>query len=218
MGFEARSWRRGATGLNTRIMLLGGLPLVAAAIITVVAVYLSTRHFVEAAIGTVQAPSHIAGQMNRRFRAADNDGRFLTMILCILDTHAGRLHFTSAGHPSPLVLRGNAIIPLPEAGGLPLAVIDDSDYEQGVVDLQPGDRVYLFSDGILEQMDSQHAEEFGLERLTALLTGMSADPADRVVAGVVNALTDWSGGKTFKDDVSLVMVEWLGGSSVESHR
>lgn len=163
------------------------------------------------AIGrTVQNPSRVAWQMNRRFRAADNDGRFLTMILCILDTHAGRLHFTSAGHPPPLLLRGNALVALPEAGGLPLAIIDDSDYEQGVVDLQPGDRVYLFSDGIVEEMRPSDGEEFRVERLAPLLAEMSAQAADDVVAKVVDALADWAGARSFKDDVSLVLIEWLG--------
>src|SRR5207253_1878963 len=52
-------------------------------------------------LGTVKRPARVASDLNHRFCAGDNDGRFLTMILAILDTVEGRLHLTSAGHPPP---------------------------------------------------------------------------------------------------------------------
>ncbi len=86
-------------------------------------------------LGTVQHPSRVATEMNRRFRASDNDGRYLTMILCVLDTHTGRLHITSAGHPAPLILRGTTPLAVPDAGGFPIAIMDGSEYEETVVQL-----------------------------------------------------------------------------------
>jgi sigma-B regulation protein RsbU (phosphoserine phosphatase) len=161
-------------------------------------------------LGTMQQPAHIATQMNRRFCASDNDGLFLTMILCILDTHTGRLHFTSAGHPPPLLLRGQTVVPLPEAGGFPLAIEDQAQYEQVAVDLQPGDRIYLLSDGIIEQHDPQDTDEFGLKRLTPLIASLHTQPVNDIVARVVEELSQWAGKTSFKDDVSLVVLEWLG--------
>src|SRR5262245_38120819 len=66
-------------------------------------------------IGTVQRPARVAAQLNRRFRAGENDERYLTMILAVLDTHSGLLHLTSAGHPAPFILRGSESISAPDA-------------------------------------------------------------------------------------------------------
>ena len=68
-------------------------------------------------LGTTQRPARVAAELNRRFRAGENDGRYLTIALCVLDTQEGRLHFTSAGHPLPLILRGRRSVPVPDWGG-----------------------------------------------------------------------------------------------------
>ena len=72
-------------------------------------------------------------------------------ILCVLDTFEGRLTAVSAGHLLPVVLRGQRVVPVADIGGLPIALLDNTKYEDLTVQLEPGDRVYLFSDGIIEQ-------------------------------------------------------------------
>jgi sigma-B regulation protein RsbU (phosphoserine phosphatase) len=162
------------------------------------------------ATGTVIGPALVASGINKRFASSDNDGRFVTMVLCVLDTHTGGLHFTSAGHPLPVVVRGGMLVPVHEAGGLPLAVIADAVYDDAIVQLKPGDRIYLFSDGIFEQADAAQSDMFGLDRLTDELIDRSAYTPEVVVAGIVQLLSEWAGGGSFKDDVSLVAIEWRG--------
>jgi sigma-B regulation protein RsbU (phosphoserine phosphatase) len=161
-------------------------------------------------LGSVRRPARVAAELNRRFRAGENDWRYLTMILCVLDTRTGLLTFTRAGHPPPMILRGEQVIEPPDAGGLPIAVMDDTNYDDGSVQLEPGDRVCLYSDGILEQLDS-HDQQFGQSRLLAVLKAGSQAPIEPVTGMVVDALSRWCGGATsFGDDVSLVVIEWLG--------
>jgi sigma-B regulation protein RsbU (phosphoserine phosphatase) len=148
--------------------------------------------------------------MNRRFRASDNDGRYLTMILCVLDTHTGRLHFTSAGHPPLLLLRGNGPVAVPDAGGLPIAIMDGSEYEEAVIQLEPGDRVFLFSDGLLEQTKPTGSDQFGEGQLLPLLQSPAQTSLEPLVKQVVTALAEWAEVSSFADDVSLVAVEWRG--------
>jgi len=161
-------------------------------------------------LGTVKHPARIATELNRRFRAGENDGRYLTMILCILDTHEGRLHLTSAGHPPPFVLRGRDPVAVPDAGGLPIAVLDAADYEEACIQLQPLDRVWLYSDGVLEQTDPPGDDQFGAKRLLTSLAARADAPAERVSTDVMAELARWAGSTNFTDDVSLVVVEWLG--------
>lgn len=159
-------------------------------------------------LGTVRLPSQVAAELNQHFRADSSDARYLTMILCVLDTHDGRLCMTSAGHMLPLVLRVDGLVPVQDVGGLPIGLFSESQYEDSFVQLAPGDRVYLYSDGIVEQFDPSGAEMFGRERFEALLRFGCSQPIEQVVTGTVDALAAWAGGRTFGDDVTLVALEW----------
>ena len=160
-------------------------------------------------MGSVQRPSVVATELNRRFSADNSDDRFLTMILCVLDTFEGRLIAASAGHPPPIVLRGQHIVPVPNTGSFPIALFDEAEYEDLTVQLEPGDRIHLFSDGIVEQASPAGGEQFGEKRLADLLLGDHAKDLDQVVSHGVDALADWAGGRRFADDVSLVALEWI---------
>jgi phosphoserine phosphatase RsbU/P len=158
----------------------------------------------------VRRPALVAEELNRRFRASDYDGRYLTMILCVLDTRDGQLRVTSAGHPPPLVVRDGRLVDVPDAGGLPIAIMDAAEYDDCTLQLQPGDRVCLYSDGILEQPHKPGDEQFGMTRLSRALTSRQGSDPDAVAAGVVDDLTAWAGGRSFEDDVSIVVQEWTG--------
>ena len=161
-------------------------------------------------LGTVQRPARVALELNRRFRAGENDGRYLTMILCVLDTFDGRLQMTCAGHPPPLLIRGTDSVTLPDAGGFPIAIMDVAEYEDGVTQLRAGDRLCLYSDGIIEQCDLAEDEQFGVERLRQSLSTRNGMAAEQVVGAVVDDLASWAGSEAFIDDVSLVVIEWRG--------
>jgi len=164
-----------------------------------------------AGIGTVQRPAKIAEDLNRLFRTSDNDGRYLTMGLVVLDTLTGQLHLTSAGHPPAVILRGQSAIDVPDSGGLPIAIMDDSTYEQATLQLQPGDRVFMFSDGLIEQTRPNDSEQFGADRITRFFGAHSQLPLSALLGRLVAELAEWSQVTTFVDDVSVVAVEWLGG-------
>lgn len=168
--------------------------------------------------GTVQRPARIAAELNRRFRAAETDGRFLTMALCVLDTFDGRMQLTSAGHPTPLLLRGRESIAVPDAGGLPIAIFEVADYADELMQLRPGDRLCLFSDGIHEQTGgpSDVEEPFGFERLKESVASRVDQSLKQVVDGVVDDLTNWAGSQSFTDDVSVALIEWRGPADADS--
>jgi sigma-B regulation protein RsbU (phosphoserine phosphatase) len=161
-------------------------------------------------MGTVRRPSEVATELNRRFSADNSDNRFLTMVLCVLDTFEGRLSAALAGHPLPIILRGGSRLPVADTAGLPVAMFENSQYEDLSVQLEPGDRVYLFSDGIAEQADPSGQEAFGEERLADLLLADRCRDLGQVVTHGIDALAGWAGGRRFTDDVSLVALEWIG--------
>jgi sigma-B regulation protein RsbU (phosphoserine phosphatase) len=162
-------------------------------------------------LGTVQRPARVAAELSRRFRAGENDGRYLTMSLAVLDTHDGRLQLTSAGHPPPLLVRDGQSIGIPDAGGFPIGMIDGGTYDDATIQMRRGDRLCLYSDGVIEQFaPGGVSDQYGDERLLGQLVHHAAIEPDRVVNDIVADLSRWSGGGAFDDDVSLVLVEWRG--------
>ncbi|MFG0274982.1 MAG: PP2C family protein-serine/threonine phosphatase [Phycisphaerales bacterium] len=157
-------------------------------------------------------PAPVLAELNRRFSAGTVSSRFLTMILCVLDLQTGRLRFARAGHPLPVLVRAGRVTPVDDEGGLPLGILADAEYEGVELDLEPGDRIFLYSDGFTEQARSGGDEQFGDARLHEALLGDDGAAFDGASRRAIRALTDWAGGGGFQDDVSLVAIEWLGGA------
>ena len=160
--------------------------------------------------GSLRAPSAILAELNTRFCGDISDGRFLTMILCILDTRDGVMRFARAGHPLPLVVRKGDTVAVGESGGLPIGIMTPEQYPDVEVRLTPGDRVCLCSDGFIEQVGVDGHQQFGESRLREVVVRFSEHGGDRMVTEAVRALTEWGGTAGFIDDASLVVVEWVG--------
>ncbi len=155
-------------------------------------------------------PAVILTALNRRFSAGGNDGRFLTMILCVLDMRNGRFRFARAGHPLPIISRRGRAVDVGEEGGLPLGITPDETFDSVEMTLEPGDRIFLYSDGFAEQMESSAGAQFGDGRLRETVLGNPDMPVGAAAAHAVATLADWAGSRRFGDDVSLVAQEWLG--------
>ena len=89
--------------------------------------------------------------------------------------------------------------------GFPIGMFDEAEYEESVIDLQSGDRLYLYSDGLTEEVNAQD-EEFGDQRLiSAIADGQSLGLQD-TVESLVQKVVAWRGEQHLKDDVSILAV------------
>jgi sigma-B regulation protein RsbU (phosphoserine phosphatase) len=158
-------------------------------------------------LGSVRRPAQVVGELNRRFSSDNSDNRFLTMILTVLDTQTGQLHVCAAGHPMPIILRRGEVVPVNAAGGMPIAIFNEAEYDETLVELQPGDRFVLFSDGMVEQANAG-GDEFGEDRLVEKIKSLAGGKIQSVTGACIDSLAVWAGGRNFTDDVSLVMVEY----------
>ncbi|HVF19023.1 MAG TPA: PP2C family protein-serine/threonine phosphatase [Mycobacteriales bacterium] len=139
---------------------------------------------------------------------------FTTAVLAQLDTDSGLLQWANAGHPEPLLLRNGRLVktlhldPRPPLGfgdllpGDPVAI--------GNEQLEPGDRVLLYTDGVVEAR-SPDGEFFGVDRLVDLVVRHLAGglPAPETMRRVVRELLDHQQGP-LSDDATLLMLEWRG--------
>jgi serine phosphatase RsbU (regulator of sigma subunit) len=141
--------------------------------------------------------------------AASFPGRFTTAQIGRLDIESGRLTWVNAGHPAPLWVRGARVIgELAGAVSRPLGLGEHPQTRS--VQLEPGDRVLLFTDGVVEER-VDGGTQFGEARLREMLEATSAEglPASETVRRLSHALMTARLGRT-SDDASLLLLEWKG--------
>jgi serine phosphatase RsbU (regulator of sigma subunit) len=151
------------------------------------------------------SPAQVAARLNALYPMESNGDHYFTMIYGLLDIRTQRLRFTVAGHPAPiLVRRGGRPEPL-DATGCPIGILGDVDYEESAIDLQHGDRLYLYSDGLTEEVNDQD-EMFGDDRLLgAIADGQTLDLQESVES-LIQQVVAWRGEEHLKDDVSILAI------------
>jgi hypothetical protein len=142
------------------------------------------------------------------------DFRFVTGVLARLDLGTGRLRYLVAGHPAPVLLRsGRAVGTLDGARRMPfgrIASLAPQTAQPAEALLEPGDRLLLHSDGVVEAQDADGAE-FGIARLVELAERAAADglPAPETLRRLAHAVRRHRG-RELQDDATIVLVEWSG--------
>ncbi|TDD39229.1 serine/threonine-protein phosphatase [Actinomadura sp. KC06] len=144
----------------------------------------------------------------------DGDGRFVTAVLMELDLLSGVVSWISHGHPAPVVIRaGRWVTSLECRPGAPLGTGLGVDPELCSEQLQPGDRILLYTDGIVEARDPDK-REFGLDRFTDFIIKREADglPVPETLRRLVRSILEHHEGR-LDDDATVLILEWHGPSA-----
>jgi phosphoserine phosphatase RsbU/P len=139
---------------------------------------------------------------------ADNipPNRFVTLFYAELDPASGSLSFLNAGHNPPLIVHAAGTVEQLASGGLPLGIKRDAEYREGRTQLQLGDVLVIYSDGVTEAA-SPSGEEFGPTRLYEVVSRNIDASAAGVRDRIESALTKFSQGTQAADDITLVIVK-----------
>jgi serine phosphatase RsbU (regulator of sigma subunit) len=149
-------------------------------------------------------PKGLCEQVNRLTSRNIGVGKFITFFYGLLDGEARRLTYTNAGHNPPVLVRRDGKVRRLDTGGALLGVFPDWKYEEAQIELAPGDRLLLFTDGVSEVQDGK-GHDFGEGLLTDLLKANRELDAAELQQKVIEAITTFSGGN-FDDDVTLILV------------
>jgi sigma-B regulation protein RsbU (phosphoserine phosphatase) len=130
---------------------------------------------------------------------------FITMFCGKFNAKQGILSYSNAGHSRPLLLRLGSWQEL-DAEGLILGVEHEVSFEEKSVTLEPGDLLFIYTDGIIEA-ERESGELFGVERLCGVLSGMQQETPEAIIDGVMAQLAAFSDSNPLQDDVSMVVMK-----------
>lgn len=158
---------------------------------------------------TVLRPEQVAARMNQMMLEEMDTEAYLTMAYADIDLTTGRAQIVQAGHPHPVVQRAGGNVEFLGEGGLPVGLIAQAEYCSFEITLSPGDRLFLYSDGITECTNAR-TDEFGQTRLGELLKRLQATNGCAFLDALKWELGQWAGKDEFADDVSAAVIEFAG--------
>jgi sigma-B regulation protein RsbU (phosphoserine phosphatase) len=162
-----------------------------------------------------ESPSVAAavGRVNLELARENERAMFVTAFAARLDVATGELEYVNAGHnPTYRVDSGGTVTPVGGAVQPALGVLEGYEYESSVVSLKPGDLLVMYTDGVIEARNAA-GDEFQDERLASYLAGCTAASADAVVRGLVGRVEEFVGDAPQYDDVTVLVLRWLGRRS-----
>ncbi len=170
----------------------------------VVMAMLRTMVHVECCIDV--GPGELLARLNRRLaeQTGELTHRFVTAFYGVYDPVGGEFSYASAGHPPPLLRRGDEHISLGDAQSLPLGIEAATEFREAKVTLNPADVLIIFTDGITESTDARD-RMFGLEGLINV-SAQHRETAQNLIDAVGAELTDFTGDRPLDDDQTLVVL------------
>jgi len=151
--------------------------------------------------------SELTRLLNTQLYESTSAEKFATFFCAIYEEEAGHLYYTNAGHLPPILIRKGRV-ELLEVNGMVLGAFPNQPYGHGCVELQPGDLLAAYTDGITEP-ENEYGEEFGERRLTELLIRNARRPLDELVTLVTEAASAWGSAAEQQDDMTLLLLRRL---------
>ena len=148
-------------------------------------------------------------ESNHLLAAYSIDNMFVTVFYAIYNVKTGFISYSNAGHNPPLLLRQDgSVSELPVMENTIVGVIDNIEYQKDTLQLEQGDTLFMFTDGVTEATDAAY-NEFGVERLGDILSQHSHSNCQQIVEAVKKGVKDFVGETEQSDDITMLVVKRL---------
>lgn len=154
----------------------------------------------------LRGPAAAAEQLNSRLVAQSLTEQYFTLTYGILNHRTGEFRYAVAGHPPSVRISATGRSEFLRGGGLPIG-ITATTYDEYSIQLDIGDRLVFYSDGVTESMNASK-ELFGNSRLLKSLRDSTGHSLDATLSHLLNQIQTWSGQVPFNDDLSLVVLQY----------
>lgn len=156
-------------------------------------------------------PAEILAELNREY-PVERFGKLLTICYLIIDIHSGSVCYSNAALPLPFLIRADGRVETLIEGGTIIGVDERAVYDEGNVLMERGDRLFIYTDGIVEHHDKK-GEPYGEERLVMELIGSGGEALQTACVRVMQSLTTFGGEQRPEDDITLLGIEFRGVNS-----
>jgi serine phosphatase RsbU (regulator of sigma subunit) len=145
---------------------------------------------------------------NRRIKQDIKSGMFVALLYAVHNTEDGSVGLCSAGQTQPLLLSAKTSEPtLVETVGdtFPLGILDEANYEETQLKMEPGDKIVYYTDGIVEAMN-KNEDMYGFERLDEVVKSSTAENAEDLMNDIIKDVSDFTGDAPQHDDLTIIVV------------
>jgi phosphoserine phosphatase RsbU/P len=153
--------------------------------------------------GIEVSPGALLGLLNHQLYESTPPEKYATLFLGIYDGRSHRLTYSNGGHLPPILIAKDGAVRRLEAGGTVIGLFDHMTYDEGSVEMHPGEIFLAYSDGVTEPEND--FGEFGEERLIDLVSANRRLPLVQISQTVTSAVDDWIGDNEQPDDITLVL-------------
>jgi sigma-B regulation protein RsbU (phosphoserine phosphatase) len=149
------------------------------------------------------SPGALLGLLNHQLYESTPPEKYATLFLGIYDGRSHKLTYSNGGHLPPILIGKDGAVRRLEAGGTVVGLFDNMTYDEGTVEMRPGEIFIAYSDGVTEP--ENEFGEFGEERLIDLVSANRHSPLVQISEAVTSAVDDWIGDNEQPDDITLVL-------------
>lgn len=168
------------------------------------------RTLLKASARFVDSPAETLARVNSVLVSENEEMMFVTLFYGVLDPATGRFVYATGGHNPPVLRTGNDVRMLSSQGGMALAVDERAPIVQGELQLEPGNVLFLYTDGVTEAQNPK-GELFGDAALLETIAGLQPDAAaETYQAAVVNSVQQYMDGAPQADDITCVTLRYAG--------
>ncbi len=147
--------------------------------------------------------ARMVSELNQQLYATTSPEKYATFFFAIYDQQTGVITYTNAGHLQPVLIRGGVPTQL-DVNGTVVGAFPFSKYEESKLELQSGDLLVCYTDGISEP-ENEYGEMFGEERLIELVAKNATRDDAEIIESVMEAVRQWTGVPELSDDMTLLL-------------
>ncbi|MCS7024923.1 MAG: SpoIIE family protein phosphatase [Bryobacteraceae bacterium] len=149
--------------------------------------------------------SKLVAQLNQHLYAHTTPEKYATFCFGVYDEQTGLFTYTNAGHLPPILLR-NGEPEFLQVNGTVVGAFPFARYQESSVRMEPGDLLLFYTDGVTEP-ENAYGEQYGEERLLALLRRNHGLPPEDLVCSILEAVEQWTGSPELQDDITLLLAK-----------
>lgn len=158
-----------------------------------------------------RTPAHCMATLNRRVGNEFPANNFVSAFYLVIDSHQRRITYVNASQEPGLLFRSDGSSTLLQTGGPALGIIPADDesmppYEEGVIQLEPGDLIFLYTDGLVE-IENERGESLGRERLIRWIQDDFHSSPQSLIDRIYARMIDYAGARSLEDDLAIVIAK-----------